>query len=394
MTTSSLINVNVDQGYYTFSLKNSTDRPIQASFIEDRITPILLNMQDFKVGVVRFKIPTATIPLFKFQEGAYQIGISNGVADTNLYKETVIYDPSLVSDDPDDVSNRFIYTYGQFIMMLNTALSTAWAQLIADPAYSYLDGYSIQAPPYFELAKEGSHIKLVLPLGQYQDGGPPIDPNKCWREVASPVDPDLGLNIVISSKLAYLLSGFNSSFSSIGWAGDPDLKYRLNISIPSKDVQVTPYVVEVMNNPLSVLPRSYYVEIFEDYSCLYLWSFLSRILLSTNMPIEQELVGSLSSEGKNLTQRVLTDFEIVTERDPYLRDYIFFQPQGEVRYSNFQGNGVLSRMDLKLYYQDDTQTIYPIKIASGSEVNVKIALKRRKAKELLQYTSSRPNNFI
>ena len=90
----------------------------------------------------------------------------------------------------------------------------------------------------------------------------------------------------------------------------------------------------------------------------------------------------------------MTDFEVPNDRDPALRDYIFFQPQGEVRYTNFTSNGVLNRMDLKVYYQDDTATIYPVKILPSSEVNVKVEFKRRKDKSLLQYTSTKPNNFI
>lgn len=397
MTLSVRSNLNADYSYYNFSLFNNTGRPIVASFQEDRVIPIIQNSQDFQVACVRFKIPSASIPLFRFEENEYLIGMrveADPVA--SLLVDTVLYDQTLVSSNREDFDEKFIWSYTQFLDMLNKSLDNLWTLALASPSYvgggtEPLNNLTGSAPPYFKLDPSGSHLIFVLPGQEQTVPAPAVFPYTNFFPAYKTLSL-FGQNIsfFISPKLQYLLSGFPTRGDEIGTLfynpAQPKLTFQLLVSVDIKTAKLTEQSA-VLNALVSPADRQYYWEWYQDYAALYLWYSLSRILLSTSMPLEQESVGSFDTGGQPLAQRVLTDFEIPSDRTPALRDYIEFQPSSDFRYTNFQTNGDLRKIDLKISYQDNTLRTYDLKLLPGTGCNIKIQFKRRKAKNLLQYSA-------
>lgn len=400
MSSNTKSNFNCDFGYYNFTLFNNTDKSIPANFLEDRVIPVLQNCQDWQVACVRFKIPSSAIPLFKFEDDEYVIGIRNEAFPTaSLLTETVVYNPAYVSTSRLDTTERFIWSYTQFLLMLNETLRLLWNQAIVNPNYigpentKPLDALTVSTPPYFKLDEGGSHLILVLPANIPPITDPINPADLAWTNFhpATGTLPGFGVSIFVSPKLQYLLSGFATRYDDVGLyffnPAAPKLTHQLLVNLdPYKAVTLSP-IVSINTGDVFIQERQYYIEWYQEYSCLYLWYALSRILLGTAMPIEQESVGALNTGGQPLTQRVLTDFEVVSDRTPALRDFIEYQPASDYRYTNFQTNGELRKIDLRLSYQDNSLNTYPINILPGSGINVKLQFKRRKARNLLQYSS-------
>lgn len=379
-----IANLNADYSYFNFYLTNDTEQPIEARFNEERNIPIISRIEDFQVGVARFRLPLASVPLMQFNDDQYAIGFTVGVGDTDLIYKKVNYDEELVSDDPDIVRDRFIFHYQQILDMINEALAAAWAQACAD--YPFLatdfdDGY----PPLIKLDDTSSYLVFHLPFGSSALG-------PTYVFASSNGKAPNKINIYISPKLELLLSGFPVFYSTNAiqdptpivppYVQGPPLQYRLQFD----------FAVPKFTPPASyIVGDNWYLPVFQDYTNLYLFQDLARILLVTNMPIEQENIGVSNYQGQPLNINVLTDFEVPGDTDGNLRDYLFYQPSMP-RYANFNSNGVLRKMSLQIYYQNNNLKLFPLKILPGQQATIKLQFKRRKAYDLLQY-SGRDNNL-
>jgi hypothetical protein len=370
-------NTNSDFGYLNILLNNNTDEMVVAEYNETQKEPILTNMNDFQLGVIRLKIPTAAIPLLIFEDGAYIINFSLGANSTNpLVATTVTYDvPS--NNILTYPANRYIFYYSQFLTSINNTMRTLWTQAIADPAYIALIpalNQNVGDAPYFRFSTgDTTLIELVTPAVFT------VNPSTAFLSRAQPA----GINILMSKKLFYFFSGFSSQLSTVGFAGNPLLSYKLQID-PSSDNSAN--INTAGFEPDGITTCNINVQ---DYPSAFLWQTLTRLIITTTIPLEKEIVITRNNQGRTERLEVLTDFEI-PQTQKGLREYIYFYPQGELRYSNFKSTGWLDRFDLKVYFQTKDLSIYPVLIPPTFEVSLKIEFKRRVALELLQYSQQNP----
>lgn len=364
-------NINSDYGYLNILLNNTTDDFIVAEYNETQRQPILTSMQDFKMGVVRLKIPTSAVPLLVFEDDEYVFGFSIGANDTDVLTRAVTYDVKSNTATQRPMA-RYVYYYNQFLTCMNNALQRLWDDaLIAYP--TLLGAYISAEAPYLRLVKDSAYIELMLP----QDAGN----NPC-----SPFYPfnPVGINILTSKKLFYFLSGFSAQINVQGFANNPVLTYKL---------QVKNYLNDDTTDTIGAyppVPARVYNVVSQDYPSLFLWQTLTRIIITTTIQIEKEVIITRDDQGKVNKQEVLTDFEI-PQTQIGLREYIYFYPQGELRWSNFKATGWLDRFDIRLWFQTKDLQIHPVIIPPTFEASMKIEFKRRKAKELLQYTPDSSN---
>lgn len=381
-------NINSDFGYLNVLLNNDTNDFIVAEYNEPQNQPILTKMQDFQVGVVRLKVPTASVPLMVFIDNGikpvsdpaytsdYFIGFSLGANDTNILTEYVKYEvPSNTSLTTP--FSRYIFYYNQFLTCVNLALGRLWDQAVAlagaPPWDAILDGapisYSNDEPPFFRLKAESEYLQLLTPYIATRDPASafyPFNPN--------------GINILMNKKLFYFFSGFSSQLSTAGFGGNPNLNYKLQIGnylngCTTEDC----YIAYLPNDAFT------YNVISQDYPSLFLWQTLTRIIITTTIQIETETVLTRDNQGRVNRQEVLTDFEI-PQTQIGLREYIYFTPEGEPRWMNFKATGWLDRFDVRFFFQTKDLQIYPIIIPPSFEASIKLEFKRRKAKEQLQYS--------
>lgn len=389
---SEVSNMNSDFGYYNIILNNFTDNSYQlAEFTDNRNQPILNNMNDWQVSVNRFKIPSVSIPLLIFADNRldptdplydspYKLALSIGANDANLTNtEIVKYVPSTPQAGfPFNTYpyNRFVYYYKQFLDMVNTALSNLWYASAANPPYDTLIDIT-QPPPYFVLDNTTPYIKVVLPA----DGnGSPNPPSPFY-----PANPN-GINILMSSKLFYFFTGFPAFFyGAAGLAGNNEINYKLLFTMSQLNVQtLPPFGITNVNNPYTGAARTVSI-VYQDYSSLELWQTLSRIIITTTIPIESEAITVKDANGQPYSLNVLTDFEIPALDTGAQRQYLYYNAIYP-RFLNLKSPGFLRKLDAKIFVQfRDLETIQLV-IPPTFECYIKLQFVRRKAYNMLQYT--------
>jgi hypothetical protein len=150
------------------------------------------------------------------------------------------------------------------------------------------------------------------------------------------------------------------------------------------------YTVETINAFYPRLNNLPFNVISQNYPSLGLWQTLSRIVITTTIQLEKESIITRNNQGGTNRQEILTDFEI-PQTEGTLRENVYFNAGGSNRWANFKSSGWLDRFDCKIFFQTKDLEIFPLLIPPTFEVSMKLEFKRRKAKELLQYTQAGPN---
>jgi hypothetical protein len=103
------------------------------------------------------------------------------------------------------------------------------------------------------------------------------------------------------------------------------------------------------------------------------------------MALVKEGVLITRNQGNPLRLEVLTDFEIPQDGSN-VREYIYFNDNGNERWHNIKDQGALRRIDMRVQIQFQDLSTLPLVIMPGHEVNVKLGWRRKKANYLLQIT--------
>ena len=145
--------------YYNITLTNNdlSDSGVYpaVSFTETRNTPFLSCPEDYNMSVVRFNLETPTIPVLVCQPDLTALDVNTTIYNIRLrYHKTggipdeiayanVIFQPSTTLILPPTLplttevyNNPYynLFSYNAFVLMVNTAISTAFATLTGLPA--------------------------------------------------------------------------------------------------------------------------------------------------------------------------------------------------------------------------------------------------------------------
>lgn len=148
--------------YYNISLYNPTKFPKAASFYETRNEPIINNPSEYYMSVVRVDCPTVEIPLFIYpgdwkssgglqvptnttkSTTSYQVTMSYGVTDSKQEVKYISSQPNFAPSGSIDESYYYIYSYQQWLDMINAAILNAFNGLSGSlPTAGTCFGYKI-----------------------------------------------------------------------------------------------------------------------------------------------------------------------------------------------------------------------------------------------------------
>ncbi len=113
--------------YYNINIYNDSDKTQIAKFVETRTTPLLESCEDWHMSVIRFSIPTSTLPIL------YMIPLdSTGITN---YSITLQYDTDSVTVplvfESETVDNTYgVYSYRQLVDIINNAFQKAYSILV------------------------------------------------------------------------------------------------------------------------------------------------------------------------------------------------------------------------------------------------------------------------
>jgi len=363
----------------------NSSKDIKAEYSEQLDQNVLSHMEDYMLSVVKMKIPTSAVGLFLFKDNTYRIGfaLGNMGSHTNVIEEVITYDVP-ANDKQSAPENRVVTSYDQFLKCINNALRSAWTDAIGDPAYATAfdqTAYNnIETFPQFILSDKNEFLELILPC----------TPTNTAPNGATPFLSEANLNgvsILMNSELYYFFEGFSSQqlYNPVG-----NFNRVLIIEPSNLNSKIVRAFGDTPIQNVNIIPS--------EYGCLSTWQSLHRILLLSSMPIQNEQIlikdrQDHNKPSKSVSMSILTDIDIPASQ-LNLKENVFYYPNSATkRYINFRGQGILRSIDIKIMWQGKDESIYPLFIAPHHECVIKIELKRRKDKKLLQYTDD-TNRFI
>jgi hypothetical protein len=359
-----------DNVYVNLSLSNEKLTPILANsrsslpavFDIQNDSPFLDDASQYYCSVVRFDIPLNTIPILimpiqQFPNTdvnltTFVVGIDVG---GTVFPITLEYTPEdlnltapLISvTDPSPVSPYyFMYTYQTLINMINTGLYAAC--LAAGVAAPY---------PYVILNTASGLLSMVVPTAFTFVVPPPVIP-----PFSNPLPITNRPQIVMNFNLATFFDAFPFYINTNNY-----YYFLLN------GQNFPPTANQVYSPPG---PAGTFI-FTQEYSSLPLWSSLKDIIFLTNkLPINYE---SKSIENGTNTSRIpiLTDFTPIINIRGESRSIAYYLPSAQYRLVDMYLTTPLQAIDIKIIWRDAAGNIYPLLLAPGQQINIKLAFLRK-----------------
>lgn len=355
-----------DRVYYNIVMKynpalnnNGLINATPAIFTEQLSQSIIENPSEYYMSIVRFTIPTQNIPIFIFEAqpfpnlnmdlGIYSVTLSyNGNFSPQTFVTYETTSPNVPKPLPVTASNPnwdrtpyyYVYTYSQFLKMINTALATAFAAIpLGAPVGSIA--------PYFIIDEINERISLVAQRAFYD------------ITLATPI------LIYINYNLHHFLDGIPINFLSTNSLNGRDIQFLVR---DQKDNWYNPPFLA------PATPPDYFI-MTQEYPTLINWnSFKSLQMISNSLPIKDEYVPTFQpgTLGALNFQSIVKDFEPLLELGPEARTSVQYQLNSPYQLINLFDTKPLNRIDIGIYWTDEFENKYVVTIPKGSLVTIKL----------------------
>ena len=320
-----------DHIYFNVTIKPDEKNKGLAVFSENRIEPILQNPSLYDLAVIRFTVPAANIPIFIWEDNRFEVVLTyKGVNYKSILQFVENIDPSTFSAFP-----RSVWNYNDLIQSINLAFEDAYQQLKA--------------------AEPGAPFTLA-PRMVYD----PIDKlNSVYVEptYSSDITTADKIEVWLNNPLGELFRGLQTYGGVQALEDDPAKIWRIIFRANLTNVKTINSVQ--------------YIVATEEFSGLFRWSTLKALLFETDMPVISESQGS----QKNIFRQILTDFE--PEEGAVDFSNIQFYPQGAVRFYEMTSTYPLTRVNVKVSWEDKDGNIYPIFLSGNDTLTLKLYFKRK-----------------
>lgn len=434
-----LAKVDDSHVYYNAVITNtSTTKNAIATFQEFRGDPIVDVPEDYHLSVIRFAIPGTNIPIFvaSIQAGPSPYG-SNSNPNLTNYSVTLSY----FSDDgksvpetvvqkyitfvPNDVSEPTptrwdvtgvtqnslyysVYSYHSFLDMINTAFSSALADLITAVG----GPVGVINPPELIFDPATQLISLVVEKGYI-----------------APASTAVGyVHIYINNLLSTFMDTFDFVINGQNTANGKDLQFVVEQRINNNyTINSGPIAIGTTNTSTAITSASLFTKkmsggIFtasgvplnatatfnntssmtlsnaatatatvnativnnnfvimtQESPALFLWNSIRSLVLTTGtVPIKAEYIPN-STQGSTSDNfiPILTDFEPL-QSSGNDRSLIQYYPTSEYRLIDLRGATPLNTFDLQIYWQDKQQNRYPLYLPPLGSADIKFLLRKK-----------------
>ena len=317
-----------DHIYYNIDIRRNDQNKGVAVFNETRVEPILNKPSDYELAVVRFSIPSQSIPIFIWRENAFKVTISYLNFD---FSTTLQHIPNTPVGSPFDFYGPSIWNYADLIDSINVGLLASFNAFVAGtPAFT---GKPTTAP-YMIFNAETQLCSLIAE--QAYD-----------TTIANPVYIYFNRNMI---NIFPALQNFDTD------DGDKAAWIRVKFNF---------------NNSFVESGITYY-EVKEEYTTLALWNDLQKILLETDaIPVRQELLGTQT----NKLRKIITDFEPLSSIND--RSQIQYFPQGPLRFYDLISDYPLRDMNLNIRWETKDGRTFPLYLNEYDNATVKLYFKAK-----------------
>lgn len=339
---------------------SSTDYRI-CEFVQNRNRPLLQNIQDYKMQVVSFSIPTNIIPLFNYSSGLEckftmvytntANTVSGNIIEINtipvVLTGTVPNAPSVIPLTFDNKNTGFlaqnnlsstaVFSVDVFLSAINYSL-----QLITDQINLGLIGSPILAP-YF-IFDPVSGLFSIKASGSFAQN----DANYC-------------VNLYSNGFTYELFSGIPVFFD-----------------ITQPDNKVIYYnIFNTFNNVSSGI-----YTMTTSYSPINKWIRARKIILTSNSSNinPENLTSNLNVNKKDITGNIIAEYNIgaIDDLNTFYTPITYVQYNENQNSINFIGEGALYQLDFRFSYEDVDGRVWPIILDKGKSFNIKIKFTKYK----------------
>jgi hypothetical protein len=352
-----------DEFYYNAAIRadnlvNDNKDAVEAVYTDNRVVPILSKPDDYRMAVVRFSVPTTTIPIFFWKTASVppepvwptwrrdQVALvyEPAIGAPTVYQEFLVYIPN-GSDYAPGAPSGPIWTFGQYLDMLNTALAAAFAAL--DAAHGPL----ATTAPYWSYNAQTQLFTLHIPMN-YQDGSLPAGAK---------------ISMYANYPIARLF----------GNQGGNNPKKLLPLNDPSP-LQFRYDPEDLGDNVVAGVANMQ-----QELNTLVRWNGLEAIVFDTpNVPIEPEFLPADDSsgatpvgQGANQLAFSFTDFEPIVGLPDRLP--IQYYPQGPLRFYTLTSPFPMNNVTFTVSWVDRNGDKRPIVMVMGDTLTLKIAFRKK-----------------
>lgn len=390
--------------YYNCIMNKTTVSDL-AEFQEERTSPLIINPSEYYISVIRFSLDGQNLPLFVFPvipdllnpANANNSGFIIALRYNNtIYQRNVQYasetsyptplPPTLTRIQDNSTPYYYVYYVSHFIKLINDTFDLVYNDMItANPVLTGIP----QA--YYIYDENLQKISLISPntsyyITQYETN--PISPN--YNKPLLNPQPANTIQIFINTHLNAYLEGIKSFYindnSITGFdtsQGSPKLleitDNKNNYYYPPQNAPNIPANQTLINftnvnDTYTTAPE--WLIFTQQYNIIANWSSLSTIAILTTMPIQNEYIPTLrNSSSINILgdsyREILTDFVPSVTTIGEQRQRYIYNPS-IYRYTELKSTLPLTKIQLKIYWVDQNQNLYPLTISSNKINTVKL----------------------
>lgn len=337
---------HVDNVYFNVEIKsNNSKRLTIAEYDATRTRNIVDKANDYYLAVLRFTIPSFSVPLLVFepQENDPTLGVYSVTLE---YEGDVsrAYVPYLSTNSLPDTNAEYYYQYSiqSVVLMINQAFENAFVGLNSPPVGS--------VAPYLSFSPETNLFTL-------------------WGNA-----DDYDISNAISNKI---LIYFNEYLWTLLY-GFPKNRLNTSNSLDTNDGRDVRIEMKYYGNNYSAPnnpndPITNYITVTQDNSSLYNWNPYKKIVLKTSLlPIQSEY----SRGSGDVNEKILTDFTPFNTLDD-LRSTYQYVPSGQYRLIDFLSTGPITNIDVDIYWQDSNDRLIPLQLPWNSQANIKLGFLKK-----------------
>ena len=142
--------------HYNCRLHNATQGRLKPlKYIDRRASPLIIKPADYRVAVLRWRVPSSSMPLFFFDqtEAVHSVTLSHVASGTD-YTTALTYSPHVQGST---AAAGYIWNVSQYLVMVNAALANSFADLFAAHGGATLE------PPYYTFDGPSSIFAMWVP---------------------------------------------------------------------------------------------------------------------------------------------------------------------------------------------------------------------------------------
>lgn len=305
-----------DNIYYDVNIKNTQNVVIPAYYNKSEKTTIVDNPNDYYACVLKFVIPATAIPIFKFRSDTYYISSS--------YNGNTISTPVNLINQTIPIDGDLIYNYQLFVEMINATFRTNLIDLWT--TYGPIAGIPDPTVPTNQ-----------VPVMVYTDDSTPI-----YIRYPDGYNEGSGTNLEIFFN--YRLFKFFQNFPHLFNATDynSNLAYQLRIYNTGDNFET------ITSGPYA---GDYYI-MSQDSPTFYLWWDIKDVIITTDLPIASEVIGSIDPRGDYKTLEILTDHTLDKRGLPNTdRIDVVYRPEAQYRLISLLGSASINNINFRFLYR-------------------------------------------